>query len=138
MNTFIFLSNMVIVNIPPPPKKVCWVFFMCVIWSYYHILMTASSFEAGCHAQEKKILQQSQNFILGSAGNCCNCCATLHASPITKKLNTNFKRPGLNDRDVCCSETAAHQKNLKAAVKPVEILIACSSASGTGSGTCIH
>lgn len=87
---------------------------------------------------KKKILQQSQNFILGSAGNCCNCCATLHASPITKKLNTNFKRPGLNDRDVCCSETAAHQKNLKAAVKPVEILIACSSASGTGSGTCIH
>lgn len=54
MNTFIFLSNMVIVNIPPPPKKVCWVFFMCVIWSYYHILKTASSFEAGCHAQEKK------------------------------------------------------------------------------------
>lgn len=53
MNTFIFFKQHGDRQ-SPPPKKVCWVFFMCVIWSYYHILKTASSFEAGCHAQEKK------------------------------------------------------------------------------------
>lgn len=55
MNTFIFFKQHGDRQYPPPPKKSAGFFLCkCVIWSYYHILKTASSFEAGCHAQEKK------------------------------------------------------------------------------------